>query len=528
MISGLFRGGLRLDVAARSLARLALAVPTLWLGNATSVLGLITLGLIWAGVSLWPIQGVSRTAIDLAEAGLVGLVAGLTVGGTPTLLAAICVPQLTIGLRAGLRAAMRTLAAGLVGTVVSAWAFNGLSAERGADILTWLVAALGVTLIAGSLHSGWQVEADALRPYRDARALMRELIGLSGGLKSGLDPESLGARLLRTVGDALPVSGLALVVRRESSLVQIASTGPTGPDGRGQQLEDDVVDSLADLADQSVAERGLLVSEHGFAMPLETDAGPVAILVGHTAPEFPLDPTTVRRTLAGLRGPLEADAVRLDAALLFTAFRDEATRDERQRLAREMHDGVAQDIASLGYVVDALAAGETDPARADLFRDLRTRVTAVVAEVRRSVHKLRSQAEASESLGAAISALARHLSERSGVPIKVIINEGTTRLRPEVEAELLRITQEALNNSVKHARPSEILVSCEVAPPRARIQVSDDGPGLGSARPDSYGLSIMSERARLVGADLELGTGPAGGVAITVSLPGVSASVPDA
>jgi len=524
-VLGLSRGDLRLDVAARSLALLALAVPTLWFGDSTSVLGLITLGLLWAGASLWPLQGLSRTAVDLTEASLVGVIAGLTVGGTPSLLAAICVPQLTTGLRAGLSTAMRTLAAGLVGVVASAWVYNGLSASRAADILTWLVAALGVTLVSGSLHSGWEIEVDALRPYRDARALMRELIGLSGGLKSGLDPESLAARVLRTVGDAMPASALALVVRREEVLIPMASTGPTGPDGQGQPLDDHMVDDLADLAGEALTARSLLVGAHGFALPLETDAGPVAVIVGHTSPEFPLDPVTVHRTLAGLRSPLEADAVRLDAALLFAAFRDEATRDERQRLAREMHDGVAQDIASLGYVVDALSAGETDPKRAELLKDLRARVTAVVAEVRRSVHKLRSQAEASESLGAAISSLARHLSERTGVPIQVSVNEGTTRLRPEVEAELLRITQEALNNSVKHAKPTEITVRCEVAPPRARIEVSDDGAGLGHARPDSYGLTIMGERARLIGAELEIGTGPAGGVAVIVSLPGVSSAL---
>ena len=88
-----------------------------------------------------------------------------------------------------------------------------------------------------------------------------------------------------------------------------------------------------------------------------------------------------------------------------------------------MHDGVAQDIASLGYLVDALAAR---PTGADLPRriaDLRERITAVVGEVRRSVLSLRTDAGTSESLGAAIGTVARNLSEVSGVPIHVTLDE---------------------------------------------------------------------------------------------------------
>ena len=137
---------------------------------------------------------------------------------------------------------------------------------------------------------------------------------------------------------------------------------------------------------------------------------------------------------------LKADAVRLDTALMFSEFRDTATADERRRLAREMHDGVAQDIASLGYLVDALAARPATPQQADQFQVLRERISHVVAEVRQSVLTLRTSVGESESLGAAISSVARNLSEVSGIPIHVTLDEHTTRLRPAVEAELYRIT----------------------------------------------------------------------------------------
>ena len=78
-------------------------------------------------------------------------------------------------------------------------------------------------------------------------------------------------------------------------------------------------------------------------------------------------------------------ALRLQAALLFDNVRAHATSEERNRLAREVHDGVAQDVASLGYMVDGLAAGALTPEQREDLVQLRTEVTRVVAELRASL-----------------------------------------------------------------------------------------------------------------------------------------------
>ena len=98
---------------------------------------------------------------------------------------------------------------------------------------------------------------------------------------------------------------------------------------------------------------------------------------------------------------------------------------------------------------------------------LRERISAVVAEIRRSVVTLRTSVGQSESLGTAIGSLARNLSEVSGVPIHVTLDEQTQRLRPEVEGELFRIAQEAMNNAVRHAQAPAIKVQCGVHAPEA-------------------------------------------------------------
>ncbi len=233
-----------------------------------------------------------------------------------------------------------------------------------------------------------------------------------------------------------------------------------------------------------------------------------------------LDPATMDldRRLDQLAAQLGPHALRLDTALLFAALRDAATADERRRVAREIHDGVAQDIAALGYRVDALLArGSREQAKE--LRVLRDQITVVVAEVRRSVQTLRSEVGSNKSLGAAISTIARHLSDSSGIPIQVAADESTARLRPEIESELLRIAQEAMTNAVRHARPSRIAVRCTVAAPRAEIVVSDDGKGMGAGRSDSHGLAIMRERARLVDAELTIEPSVPHGTQVTVRLP---------
>nr|WP_301539674.1 sensor histidine kinase [Nocardioides sp. zg-DK7169] len=380
---------------------------------------------------------------------------------------------------------------------------------------------VGLGLIACFLHATLHRRPDSLSAYRSARTLIGELLDLSGGLDSGLDPQVLGGALLSTVGDTVATRTLVLLVPRNDDggcltpLVAVQTT--TEHDSAETDL-----DLLGEIAEEARRCGHLVLHEDRFAVPLVADAvttvGVVAGLLPGPAATAGLDSARFTRLLPSLT----ASAVRLETALLFRALRDSATAEERRRLAREMHDGIAQDIASLGYLLDLLAARPASPAQAEQFEALRTRISSVVTEVRRSVESLRTDVGASESLGAAIATLARNLGEAAGIPIKVTTDERTTRLRPEVEAELFRITQEALNNAVRHARASRIDVHCLVHAPRAAITVADDGLGLQQSRRDSYGLKIMQERADLVHADLEIDNRDSGGLVVSIRLPTVS------
>lgn len=498
--------------ASRLFALLAIGAPSLWYRQEGALFALLALSIIW----LYQVVTITRRDLELTlspavEAAAVGVVCGVAVQASPAILAALVVPPLYATAMVGLRTMVRAVIYQLVTVVSLGLMWHGRNpadgnwTEWGVSIFTWSMAGVGLSLVASVTFSSeerYRAANDPLAPYRDAQHLIRQLIELSGDLRSGLDVGALGGEMLGVVGDELPTRALALYVPRGDSLTPVASS---------TELEPADADACEKLATDAWARGEPVTAGNGFAF----GAGDTAIIAGlrpgpeKSLREMPFDDLTAA---------LASSAVKFDTALLFSHFRDAATADERQRLAREMHDGVAQDIASLGYLLDALAARPADEQQAKQFAMLRERVTKVVAEVRRSVMNLRTSIGENESLGAAISAVARHLSEASGIPIRVRLDEQPTRLRPEVEAELFRIAQEALNNAVKHARASAIDVRCQVYAPDARITIADDGVGLQGGRSDSHGLKIMRERAKLIGAQLTVRDNASRGLTVSVVL----------
>lgn len=499
---------IRLSVISRIFGLVVLSAPTLWSRDITAALALLAVGAIWLATTAAEVLRLNATLTLLVEAALIGTVCALSLQVSPAVLGALAIPPFAASLRQGPRGMLQALSAELVLLVgISAIVRGAMHADEGGGAFTWAVTGIGLGLIGSFVRARLSEEPDPLTPYRDAQALIRELIDLSGSLSSGLDPLSLGGAVAESVRDELPVSSLVILVPRGEGMTPLVTEA-------GDSFE--LLEQLA-----FATSRTLTATRSGgaFAFPLMTDAGLVAIIAGVLTDRMDADAVHLDMRLAELGERLEPAAVHLDTALLFTRFRDAATADERRRLAREMHDGVAQDIASLGYLVDGLAAAPSSPEQAAQLRALRQRITAVVAEVRRSVQLLRTEVGGSESLGTAIGRLARHLSASSGIPIHVTVEERTTRLRAEVEAELLRIAQEAMTNAVRHSQATRIEVSCRVRAPAAEIDVLDNGTGIGPGRHDSQGIDIMHERARLIGAELLLVNRRPRGTAVTVRLP---------
>lgn len=492
----------RLTAITRVTALVVLLAPALWTRDLAAVVALLAIGGLWFVGELVDVHSrVSATA----EALVVGSVCGLTLPSTTAVLGTLAVMSFTAGVRGGPRGAGLALGTGLSTALVVALLVGGrMTAEQARALTTWAFAAAGLALIAVFLHSALRREPDPLTPYHDARALIRQLIDVSDGLSSGLDPTTLGTSLLDTVRDELPTTALVLYVTAGRELTPLVSTAHDP--------------AVGEVALRCRTARAAVLDAPVFAFPLSAGGSVVGVVAGRFSERVDPDRIGLADRVRELGRRLGPSAIRLDTALLFAELRDRATAVERRRLAREMHDGLAQDIASLGYLADALAATPTSPEQAARIDALRRGITAVVGEVRQSVVTLRTGVGEAASLGAALGTVARRLTESSGVPVHVTLDERETRLRPEVEAELFRIAEQAMTNAARHAGATAIHVHCRVRPPAAVLTVRDDGRGLQPARPDSQGLDIMRERAALIGARLDIVDRRPHGTTVTVHL----------
>jgi two-component system NarL family sensor kinase len=202
-----------------------------------------------------------------------------------------------------------------------------------------------------------------------------------------------------------------------------------------------------------------------------------------------------------------------------------ARAEERARLAREIHDSLAQRLTAIGLDVEgALRHLEASPetARERLERALAT-TRESLEEARRSVLDLRAAPLAGRPLADALGALGRQLTSETGVRVHVRADP-RLELPLRTEAELYRVAQEALANVRRHARATEVDVSLAASARGTTLSVRDDGVGFDPRRvPDGHhGLVGMRERARLLGGQLRVTSRPGRGTTITVRVPPAS------
>ncbi|WP_067438136.1 sensor histidine kinase [Nocardioides jensenii] len=486
-----------ITAGARVFALIVLAAPVAFTGDYGPILNVILLAAVWMAAIF--LEGMHRVPVLPAlviESSLVSFLAALTLADSDVLVPAMVIPLFIAGLVRGSRGMLEVLGAQIV--VLAACLASVAELSFSTDLIwvlfTWLMVGLGFGASAAIVHNLRAETPDTTTSYRDARGLINQLIELSGDLVDGLDPVSISQNILDLTREEVPLTG---------AVVYTGSVYGVTP-----LLEGDVVSDGVEGRDElveAVFAAGRPV-RHGdeVAFPLSTDVGVVAVVAGAVNPVLSPAGGDLEATLRDLTRKFGTEAVQLDTALLFTTIRDEATAEERHRLARDLHDGVAQDLAALGYLIDGISDTATDAEQVEQIDELRGELSKVVTELRRSIFSLRNEAVHGQSLGESIRALAGHIQSRAGIPVEVELDETGSRLRPGIEAELLRIAQEGMNNAVKHARASRILVTCRVQAPYALVTVSDDGRGLQGGRDDSHGLRIMRERARRIGAVLDL------------------------
>ena len=159
--------------------------------------------------------------------------------------------------------------------------------------------------------------------------------------------------------------------------------------------------------------------------------------------------------------------------------RFEAVLQERNRIAREIHDTLAQGFAGVSVQLELVSrklAVSAEAAREHLDQ-ARMLVRSSLAEARRSIWELRSQSEDIEDLAARLSKMAAQMSGAGQPKIAVQVRGSFRPLSPRTEDELLRIAQEAVTNAIKHAEASRIDVELAFDPKLLRMTIADDGRG---------------------------------------------------
>jgi PAS domain S-box-containing protein len=285
-------------------------------------------------------------------------------------------------------------------------------------------------------------------------------------------------------------------------------------------IDEDVVSRR--LADQRFAPLHDLIREVPWSVIVSLPLMHHDAAIGALNAYYPSSQRPPELDMSFLRAMADQATSAVDYARLLRASRDKVALEERQRLARDLHDSVSQ--AVYGIALGARSAQELlahDPAQLREPLDYIVRLSeAALAEMRALIFELRPEALEREGL---IGALKHHtavLRSRHGIAVEEVI-AGEPTMSWESKQALYRIAQEALHNAGRHARATRVRVALNEDDAEIRLEVWDNGVGFDSQseHPGHFGLNTMRERATELGGRLEIESRPEAGTKIRASIP---------
>ncbi len=364
------------------------------------------------------------------------------------------------------------------------------------------------------LAASRELEQKVAQRTAELSARNEELLALNelaGSLTRTLDPEAILQGALDAVWAILPITaGRGLLVNREGQL-----------SARGS-ASDELGPSLEEVALAAYGENSLVTREDGqgtlIGLALGTGGALGALGLRSKVPPSP-EMTALLLAIGNQVG------LALRTARLSEEGRDMAVLEERARLAREIHDTLAQQLTGIVVQLEAaLALAGRDPGLAlPALASAQELARSALAEARRSVWDLRPTPLASTGLVAATEAEVDRFRHRTGISARIRSERMSPppALRPQAEVALLRITQQALTNIAAHSGASRVSVRLRHVDGHVELTVKDNGQGFdtGGVAPGSFGIVGMAERVRLAGGTFEVESAPGRGTTIAVRLP---------
>ncbi|HSS68574.1 MAG TPA: GAF domain-containing sensor histidine kinase [Nocardioidaceae bacterium] len=336
---------------------------------------------------------------------------------------------------------------------------------------------------------------------------------------------------------SVPAADLACVLLREADdrlVIQVVSGGSSSVVGESVAIDGTLAGSVVTSGDMLIVEDASLAAddrEVDFTYPLDWPTpGPIAM--------FPL------RSAAGVDGVLSVvwDKERADdfaaihpelpaafaeqaaLALQVTKAREDqallAVFEDRDRIARDLHDLVIQRLFAIGLGLQNTVRLTERPEAADRLSDAIDEIDATIKDVRRSIFSLASPTDAAslrkeldQVLGAAEDALGFRPALRTSGPVDSAIPAAA-------QAHIVAVTTEAVSNAARHARPEELIVSLSVADGRLVLEIADDGSGFEpESRDRDSGIANMRYRAETLGGSCVVTSAPGQGTTVVWSVP---------
>ncbi|KOG43665.1 sensor histidine kinase [Streptomyces resistomycificus] len=275
------------------------------------------------------------------------------------------------------------------------------------------------------------------------------------------------------------------------------------------------------------------------SVPLMARGRPEGVLNAYFAPGQEIG----SRTLEFLAAMAEQAALAVDHAMLLQREREGARRNERQRLARDLHDSIVQQVFSIGMQANAVgvlgARGEAVSAEAvRAFADeVGTLSRTVLADLRAMVHELRPASSLRLGLEDAVTTLVKSTENRTGLSIRLECGRQVDTVEPELAEDMYRIVGEAIHNVVKHAEATTVSIRLAVYDHTLTATIRDDGRGItesGGRRAaqenedaeaatatghHGYGLRTMRERTERWGGTMRIRSGARSGTTVRVVIP---------
>ncbi len=466
-------------------------------------------------------------AVAGVEAGLTGVSIVLTGGSESPLLPYLLAPPASAGITGGFRAVVLVSGAAsavlllgrlLVGTRPAP--VSDTSAQFVLAAAQWVLLGLALGLLA--------TRARALTPppppqdrYVEARQLLEQLRAVSRRLPGGLDAAAAAETLLADLDKKAPSARSAVLVQPSTAgaLVPVAVRGTRRVPWRAPLSEPGPLQAAWESSYPVVDRREADVDgrRRGSALvvlPLPSQSGPIGLVVAESFDPEAYPPEVVEQ----LRKQVQRVALRLETALLFEEVRSTVTVEERDRLARQMHDGVAQDLAFIGYQLDdlRLQANKVDERLAGRVSQLRKDLTQLISDLRLRITDLRTSLGSERALGSALSSYIRAVGSGQPVTVHVTLEESPFRLPAEQEVLLLQIAQ-VVAQEVRRVGAANLWVSLAVDPPRARLVVEHDGPDGATGDLDAHLARIST-----LGGSLHTSGRTGGGVRVDAVLEGGS------